>query len=371
MSASDRSWIDDQRIGVIVPLRAGPGDHPPIAVVALTSRTHARPFASDDLRFLAAASASVGFAADAVFAPARAPRSDEAPELARQCSGCGRVVAWQPDAPACACGGTWTWAALPQVIAGRFALDARLGSGGMGVVYRATDTILHRVVAIKTLPTLSAAAADRLIVEARAMAALSHPHIAVLYGTDTWRETPVLLMEYLAGGTLAARIASARLDVRAGLRLATTLAGALQYVHASGWYHGDIKPSNIGFTEHGAPKFLDFGLSRAWADAAAPLAGTLPYLSPEVLRGHAAGPALDLWALCVVLFEAVTGVHPFLDGRQTESRIAAGLDDARAASCPYPQLATFFREALAADPARRPPSASALADCLSALDQLE
>ena len=185
-------------------------------------------------------------------------------------------MAWQPDAPACTCGGAWSWAALPHVVADRFALDARLGSGGMGVVYRATDTVLNRVVAIKTLPKLSAAAADRLIVEARAMAALSHPHIAVLYGTDTWRETPLLLMEYLAGGTLAARIRSARLDGRAGLRLAATLAGALQYLHVSGWYHGDIKPSNIGFTEQGAPKFLDFGLSRAWADAAPPQAGTLP-----------------------------------------------------------------------------------------------
>ena len=370
LSAGDRRWIDERRLGVLVPLRDGRASGELAALVGLQSRLSALPFSRSDLQFLATASAAVSLAADAMHRPA-ARAFPDAQELALQCGGCRRVDPWRPDPGRCACGGAWLAAALPKVLFDRLSLDAFLGAGGMGIVYRATDNVLHRSVAVKTLPTLTAAAAERLILEARAMAALSHPQVAVLYGTETWRGTPVLVMEYLAGGSLAARLAHGPLAPRAAIRMTLALAAALAHAHAAGWYHGDIKPSNIGFTESDAPKFLDFGLSRAWADAGPPSAGTLPYLAPEVLRGAAGGPALDLWALCVVLFESVAGVHPFLDGATTASRAARGLDDARARAHRdrFGDLWTVLDDALAVDAARRPQTATELARRLAPLER--
>lgn len=358
LSATDRQWIDWRRIGVIVALMDARGERIR-SLVALQSRHNARPFSPDDLRFLATASSAVSLAGDAVEAKSQV-RADDAPELASQCSGCRKIEAWHPERAPCGCGGSWTLAALPKVLFNRFELNTLLGSGGMGIVYRALDRVLQRPVAIKTLPRLSPFAAERLIVEARAMALLSHPHIAVLFGTETWRDTPLLVMEYLAGGTLASRLRDAALDCRVAVRMTIDLARALEYVHRAGWYHGDIKPSNIGFTDEGSPKFLDFGVSRAYAQAGAPAAGTLAYLSPEVLAGGAGGPALDLWALSVVLAESLTGVHPFLDGRRTPDRIAAGWDGAinsldQNMRAP---LRTLLEDALSAEPARRPGNAA-------------
>ncbi len=179
------------------------------------------------------------------------------------------------------------------------------------------------------------------------------------------------MMEYLSGGTLATRVKDGPVSLAAAVHLTTDLATALEHVHRAGWYHGDIKPSNIGFTESGSPKFLDFGLSRASEGGPTVLAGTLPYLSPEVLTGEPPGPFLDLWALSVVLFETVVGIHPFLDGQRTAARIARGLDRAfagRSTSVP-PEVWSFFAEALAADPSRRPRSASDLLRRLTALAQ--
>ena len=351
LSSDDRRWIDERRIGVVVPLRAGRAPGELLGVVALQSRHNALPFSRTDLQFLATASAALSLAADAIHRPA-ARAFPDVQELALQCRGCGRIDPWRPDPGHCECGETWTSAALPKVIFDRFSLDAVVGAGGMGIVYRATDSVLHRAVAIKTLPTLEADAAERLIVEARAMAALSHPHVAVLYGTDTWRGTPVLVMEYLAGGSLASRIRRGPIERGAALRMIAALAGALEHVHTLGWYHGDIKPSNIGFTDAGLVKFLDFGLSRAWAGDGAPTAGTLAYFSPEVLRGAAAGPALDLWALSVVLFESVAGVHPFQDG--------SGLNDslARSHRDTFGELWPLLEEARAVNPAHRPQTAA-------------
>jgi serine/threonine protein kinase len=204
------------------------------------------------------------------------------------------------------------------------------------------------------------------------MAGLSHAHIAVLYGVETWRGTPVLLLEYLAGGTLAVRLQSAALDVATALAIVKSLAAALAHVHRSGNYHGDIKPSNIGFTVEGIPKFLDFGLSQAIASAPASegtrhaIAGTPAYLSPEVRGGAAPGPELDLWALSLVLCESLAGsLHP--GSVDTPEEILAR---ARAAartlppSVPEP-LRQFLGDAFADDPGHRPGTADQFLQQLS------
>lgn len=173
------------------------------------------------------------------------------------------------------------------------------------------------------------------------MASLSYEDVAVVYGVEQWRGTPLLVMEYLPGGTLSHRLRRGRLDHGEAATLVRQLARSLARVHGRGLYHGDIKPSNIGFAPGGAPKLLDFGLARALSlessngherdgGARPPLGGTWAYLAPEVRDGVAPpGPGLDLWALGVVLCEAWLGVHPFPHAR-TAHDVAAGVLAARA-----------------------------------------
>jgi serine/threonine protein kinase len=252
----------------------------------------------------------------------------------------------------------------------------------MGVVYAAMDTTLGRDVALKTLPRLAGAAAARLLIEARTMARLSYPAIAVLYGTEVWRDTPVLVMEYLAGGTLATRLRNGPLRVEEAVRIATALAFTLEHVHNGGMYHGDIKPSNIGFTIDGTPKFLDFGLSTTISDSRAVadtdtdlppddhrmIAGTFAYMSPEVRKGAAAGPGLDVWALSVVLCEMVLGRHPFADARSAQE-VARGVSGAIAAlrTSGHTELCQFLAGALTTDPHRSPGTARDFVSGLAAL----
>ena len=187
-------------------------------MVTLQSRRTAQAFSADLLRFVTTAAASVSFAAEALHGIPSTP-ADERDELAIQCNQCGRIEAWRPEAGRCPCGGLYTPSALPKTLFNRFDLETVLGSGGMGVVYLAMDSELHRRVAIKTLPTLTMTAADRLMSEARVMAALSHGHIAVLYGTGTWQQTPVLMMEYLSGGTLATRVKEGPVSLAAAVHM--------------------------------------------------------------------------------------------------------------------------------------------------------
>jgi serine/threonine protein kinase len=191
-------------------------------------------------------------------------------------------------------------ASLPRRLAGKFEVIRRLGAGGMGVVYLARDTALGRDVALKTLPAPRDGSVARLRDEARAMAALNQGSLATIYGLEVWRRTPVLVVEYLSGGTLADRLAHDSLPQAEVLTLGIRLAEALTYMHERGLQHRDVKPSNIGLTADGMTKLLDFGLS---ADAGT-LAGTPAYLPPEALDGAPPDTAVDLWGLSAVLLRA-------------------------------------------------------------------
>ena len=152
-------------------------------------------------------------------------------------------------------------APLPRVLLGKLELRERLGEGGMGLVYRAFDRELERSVAVKTLPRVSGESTLRLRQEARSMAAVSHPGVAVIYGVESWQGLPFLVVEHLAGGTLARRLGSPW-PVDEALRLGADLADALDAIHRRGLLHRDVKPSNIGFDGEAHPKLLDFGLAR-------------------------------------------------------------------------------------------------------------
>ena len=159
-------------------------------------------------------------------------------------------------------GGTLIVSAAPHTLRGVYRFDRRLGSGGMGVVYLARDLNLDRPVAIKTLPSVTPEQAARLRVEARAMAAVHHPNLAVIHGVETWQGTPFLIQEFLPGGTLSDRLRGGPLAIDAALRLCGTIAEALDQLHSAGIIHRDVKPSNIGFTDRDVPKLFDFGLAK-------------------------------------------------------------------------------------------------------------
>ena len=285
LPVADQEWLAAVGVATIVRLASKDGDT--LAGLLVGPRRYGSAHTRRDRAYLSAAARSAAMALAPMSAAGRvtnSPAIDE--DLSHECESCGQVGI---GAQRCRCGGRATLAALPASLNAAFRVDRRIGRGGMGVVYLARDLRLHRMVALKTLPAMSPSWVASLLGEARAMAAVAHPSVAVLYGLEQWRGTPVLVTEYLSGGTLASRLAVARVPVPEALHLGASIADALAALHARGWLHRDIKPSNIGFAHDGAPKLLDFGLTQ-WLptldDTAAPPAGTPLYLSPEVARGR-------------------------------------------------------------------------------------
>jgi serine/threonine-protein kinase len=341
------------------------------------------PFSEADRRLISA----VGSAASLTLQNLRL-RSLTPDPLAPAARECLRCCTLHPtDAAACPCGGQLQEALAPHVLRGVYRLECRIGSGGMGIVYQGRDLNLERLVAVKTLPRMAIGSAARLRREARAMAAVVHPNLAVIHGVETWRDIPFLVQEYLAGGTLAAKLATARLSIPDALDLGCTLAGALNALHQAGLVHRDIKPSNIGFTHSGVLKLLDFGLARQLEAVGCgsddttvsgahgrrsrvaeitdhALVGTPPYMSPEALLNHPPQPSFDLWSLCVVLYESIACRRPF-DGRDAIEMIEL-LASRRVVppsrlieGCP-PAVDAFFERAFSMDAVHRPGSAQTL-----------
>lgn len=275
--------------------------------------------------------------------------------------------------------------AVPARLHGKFTVERRLGAGAMGVVYLAHDEALDRPVALKTLPRILPEAVQRLRREARAMASVSHTAVATIHGVESWRAAPVLVVEFLAGGTLADRLRHGPIAEAEVVAIARQVLGGLSHLHRAGLLHRDLKPSNIGFTADGAAKVLDFGLSRlvvggppaqalfgpdhdgvshheaALGIGASGLAGTPLYMSPEVLEGRPPDAGLDLWALAIVMREALAGRHPWarLGVEEVLRRIrvhGAAEPPAESPSCSEP-LAALLARALARDQTRRPQTA--------------
>ena len=324
LPAGEREWLQDADVRLAAAVR--PRHRTAAAIVLLGPRRDGGRYDRIDEWFVstlldaAAAAWDAGRTADG--------DRDEAVECAR----CGAVG--KARRLSCACEAAAVPARLPRLLAGKFEVTRRIGSGGMGVVYLARDAALGRDVALKTLPAHRGDAVARLRDEARAMAALDHPALATLYGLELWRGSPVLVVEYMAGGTLAARLTKGPMRLEEILSLGITVADALAYMHAHGVLHRDVKPGNIGMTADGAVKLFDFGL--AW-DEGTP-AGTPAYLPREALTGSAPDEAVDLWALALVLRDAGGARHTALDA--------------------------FFRRALAPARADRYESAAAMRDAL-------
>ena len=314
----DRHWLVDADVALLVPLHDLAQRL--VGIIALGEKRNELPYTREDRELL------IGVVAEAEMtmayrqlAPVARTTSGIglAPEPnALECDACHTVVA--DGTLVCPnCGGSLSRAPVPHVVGGKFRVQTRLGAGGMGVVYRATDLELGRFVAIKTLPFVTASESAELRREARAMALVSHPNLAQIFGLETSQGRPMLVVEYLAGGTLAERLSEGPLAIDAALDIGIALAGGLAALHDAGILHRDVKPANIAFATSGVPKLLDFGLARIAganrrenASQDGVLVGTPQYMSPEVLRGDPPDVGLDLWALCVVLYESISGRNP-------------------------------------------------------------
>ena len=248
-------------------------------------------------------------------------------------------------------------AVIPGTRLGTYEIVSALGAGGMGEVYRATDTKLKRQVALKMLPPSLAADPDRLARfqrEAESLASVNHPHIAAIYGLEDADGVRVLVMELVEGEDLAKRIARGPVSLDDVLLIGTQIAEALEVAHAQGIIHRDIKPGNVMVRQDGSVKLLDFGVAKLTpSDAArvgmeAPtrlatepgtVVGTATYMSPEQARGLSVDARTDIFSLGVVLYEMATGRLPF-DGLNTLEVVASILSDKE----PQP-LARYSRDA--------------------------
>ncbi|MGB5052285.1 MAG: serine/threonine-protein kinase, partial [Caldilineaceae bacterium] len=207
---------------------------------------------------------------------------------------------------------------------GEYTAVRLLGQGGMAEVYEGLDPDLDRPVAIKLiLPRLAVDAQfeERFRREARLVASLRHPHIVQVYDYLVDEDGPVMVMEYLPGGSLKERLddlrgRGQRLPLSEAARITDALASALDYAHRQAAVHRDVKPANVLFDKEGAPVLADFGIARILDDDSGltqpgTIIGTPAYLSPEQAAGEVVGPASDLYSLGVMLYEMVTGAPPF------------------------------------------------------------
>lgn len=285
---------------------------------------------------------------------------------------------------------------------GAYEIHSAIGAGGMGEVYRARDTRLHRDIALKIIPPSFAGDPDRLARferEAQVLASLNHPHIAQIYGVEESAGVRALAMEFVAGDDLARRLARGALPLEEALPIARQIAEALDAAHGAGIVHRDLKPANVKVRPDGAVKVLDFGLAKLGAGprsrshvadpgsgsrashaahvdlensptftspamtAAGVIVGTATYMAPEQARGRSVDKRADVWAFGAVLFEMLTG-RPLFKGDTVTDVLAAVVREtpdwgALPAATP-PSIRRLLRRCLEKDPSHRLDSMTAV-----------
>ncbi|MCL4522995.1 MAG: serine/threonine-protein kinase [Acidobacteria bacterium] len=258
-----------------------------------------------------------------------------------------------------------------------YKVTAKIGAGGMGEVYRATDTKLGRDVALKVVPPAFVQDAERMARferEAQVLASLNHPNIATIHGLEDGAGVRALIMELVEGPTLADRIAQGQMPFEEALPLAKQIAEALEYAHEKGIIHRDLKPANVKVTADGKAKVLDFGLAKALlgdatvqdashsptlsmaATKAGIILGTAAYMSPEQARGKPADRRADIWAFGVVLYEMLSGRQIFGGETASDSMAAVITREPEWSLLPTntpPRIRELLRRCLTKDPKQR------------------
>ncbi|GEC05035.1 hypothetical protein SSP24_26900 [Streptomyces spinoverrucosus] len=246
------------------------------------------------------------------------------------------------------------------MIDGRFELLERLGSGGMGTVWQARDTVLHRDVALKAVrpdAEASEAVRERVMREARALARLSNPYVVTVHQIIEADPHPWIVMELVPGVSLQQRLTDGPLSPPEAARIGRQVLSGLRAAHAAGIQHRDVKPANVLLRPDGTAVLTDFGIAALQGATALTVTGELvgspEYMAPERVRGHGDDPAADLWSLGLVLYVCVEGVSPLR--RDTSlATLAAVLDDPVPPPASSGPLAPVLQSLLVRDPAARP-----------------
>ena len=327
------------------------------AVLVLGMKRSEEPYSSEDLDLLTAVALNL---------KTLLPQS----ATTEECDTCG--TSYSTGTGRCATDGTvLVRSEAPPVLVDRYAIERRLGRGGMGTVYQARDLQLNRAVAVKLLRERleSASLVERCRREARAAAALAHPNVITIHDMGlTFDGRPFIVMELLKGTTMREALARGPLAREAVPRVFEGICAALEASHAQGLVHRDLKPENVflvnGAHEPACVKLLDFGISTFVDDGtrSGALLGTPEYASPEQIRGDSPSASWDVWALSVMAFEATVGVRPVaclsmaLAGPFATAEISWS---GPALQRLTPALADFFRRALSLDSSERPSTPAA------------
>jgi hypothetical protein len=340
------------------------------AFATLGPKRSEEPYSREDQDLLQAITASLALLLQRSAAPAKVSESYE------ECPECGTCY----DSGTRLCvkeGAQLTPLPFARLLNARYRFERRLGRGGMGSVYQARDTELERHVAVKVIRSGMMAGAEaeaRFRREAKAVAGFSHPNVVTVHDFGVSGDNRAyLVMELLSGGTLREELLRwGRLESKRVLEILSGVSAAAAAAHERNLVHRDLKPENIFLARSGqteVAKILDFGLAKLMTPSGvmesipgtAPgmLIGTLPYMSPEQMRGDPPAESWDLWALATVAFEMLTGVHPFGTSVDWRSVLIGGCIPPLAAEAPAltPQLREFFERSLAADRSRRPGTA--------------
>lgn len=261
---------------------------------------------------------------------------------------------------------------------GPYQVDRKLGDGGMGAVYLATDTRLGRKVAIKLASGAvahTAAARARFLREAQSAAALAHPNIAIVHDFGETAGRPWLVMEYVAGTSLRSRIGAGAVSEKVWMDYATQIASALEHAHARRIVHRDVKPENIMLSEDGVVKLVDFGIATVLSDdprveqitETGVFVGTLAYTAPELYCGEQASTRTDVYSCGVVLWELAYGRHPFatLSGPALVGAIVAGQHSGGVPEVDLsPGIKSFIQRCMSRAPSDRYPDGASLSAAL-------
>ena len=361
LPTADREWLRASGAALLVPIFAGTSvERPLIGVILLGPKRSEESFTGEDRRLLAGIAAQIGLALDLsrlrrqAEATPRGRGDSPAPESAT------RVLPPSVD--------------VGVTIDGKYRVDALIGRGGMGAVYRARDTRLDRDVAVKVVRgelVASAAARERFKREAQLAARLHHPSIVTVFDYGTLPDgAAYLVMEYVRGEDLRARLTRGTLDRREAVRLVSAVAEGVDAAHREQVLHRDLKPENVLLPETGGPpKVLDFGVAKLMESGAGPgtltggatIVGTPAYMAPEQLRGSAVDARADVYSLAVMAYELLTGQLPFGAGSFVDVAVRQA-DEAPLDAVALPERAvSVLRRGLSADPARRPATAVAFA----------